>query len=124
MQNYGVLLMYVVLIFGFIYFMSIRPQQKQQRARQAMLSSLRTKDKVLTVGGIYGKINKVKDNSVTLQIAEKVEIEVAKSGIASVENRKIEDEDPKAKKANKVKEEDSKAKNEAGETNNTVEESK
>jgi preprotein translocase subunit YajC len=67
----------------------IRPQQKQQKQRQAMLSSLRVRDKVITGGGIYGKILKVKDESVIMQIADKVEVEVAKSGIISVENRDV-----------------------------------
>jgi preprotein translocase subunit YajC len=83
------LISYCVIIFGVMYFLMIRPQQKQQKLRQAMLSSLRVRDKVITSGGIYGKINKVKDNSVMLQIADKVEIEVAKSGILSVENRDV-----------------------------------
>jgi len=67
----------------------IRPQQKQAKQRQALLSSLRVRDRVITAGGVYGKITKVKDNSVMLLIAEKVEVEVAKSGITSVENRDV-----------------------------------
>jgi len=68
----------------------IRPQQKQAKKRAALMSSLRTRDKVITTGGIYGKITKVKEDSVMLEIADKVEIEMAKSGIVSVENREIE----------------------------------
>jgi preprotein translocase subunit YajC len=97
MGNYT-LIGYFVVLLGIMYFLTIRPQQKQHRVRQAMLSSLRVKDKVVTAGGIYGKITKVKEDSVLVQIAEKVEVEVAKSGIASVENRKVENEDPKGKK--------------------------
>jgi preprotein translocase subunit YajC len=78
-----------VIIFGTVYFLMIRPQQKQQKQRQAMLNSLRVRDKVITAGGLYGKITKVKDTSVIMQIADKVEVEVAKSGIISVENRDV-----------------------------------
>lgn len=92
------LVLYIAVFFGIMYFLMIRPQQKQQKARQNLLSNLRVKDKVITSGGIYGKIIKVKEDSVLLQIAEKVEVEVAKSGITSVENRKVEDEEPKNKK--------------------------
>ena len=93
---------YFVVFFGIMYFLMIRPQQKQQKQRQAMLSSIRIRDKVITSGGIYGKIIKVKDTSVIVQIAEKVEVEVAKSGIVSIENREVTVE--KDKKSNdKVK---------------------
>jgi preprotein translocase, YajC subunit len=85
-----------------MYFLMIRPQQKQAKQRQTLLSSLKVKDKVITAGGIYGKITKVKDNSVMLLIADKVEIEVAKSGVTSVENRDINaDKDKKTDKGDK-----------------------
>ncbi|HWQ73186.1 MAG TPA: preprotein translocase subunit YajC [Desulfitobacteriaceae bacterium] len=80
---------YCVIIFGTMYFLMIRPQQKQQKQRQAMINSLRVRDKVITSGGLYGKITKVKDTSVLMQIADKVEVEVDKSGIISVQNRDI-----------------------------------
>lgn len=83
------LVLYFVVFFGIMYFLMIRPQQKQAKQRQALLSSLRVKDKVITAGGIYGKITKVKEKSVMVQIADKIEIEVAKSGITSVENRDV-----------------------------------
>ncbi|MDP4126902.1 MAG: preprotein translocase subunit YajC [Bacillota bacterium] len=86
------LVLYFVVFFAIMYFLMIRPQQKQAKQRQALLSSLRVKDRVITAGGIYGKITKVKDNSVMLLIADKVEIEVAKSGVTSVENRDINDD--------------------------------
>lgn len=93
---------YCVIIFGTMYFLMIRPQQKQQKLRQAMINSLRVRDKVITTGGIYGKITKVKDNSVIMQIADKVEVEVAKTGIISVENRDVTAETNK-KSNDKVK---------------------
>lgn len=83
------LVLYFVVFFGIMYFLMIRPQQKQAKKRQALLSSIRVKDQVITAGGIYGKIIKVKDSSVILEIADKVEIEMAKSAITSVENRDI-----------------------------------
>lgn len=68
----------------------IRPQQKQAKKRQALLSGIKARDQIITAGGLYGKITKVKDNSVMILIADKVEVEVAKSGIVSVENRDID----------------------------------
>ncbi|AET66603.1 preprotein translocase, YajC subunit [Desulfosporosinus orientis DSM 765] len=89
-QSTLTLVLYFVVFFGIMYFLLIRPQQKQAKKRQALISSLRTRDQVITTGGIYGKITKVKEDSVIVQVAEKVEIEFAKSAIASVENRDIE----------------------------------
>lgn len=89
-QSTLTLVLYFGVFFAIMYFLMIRPQQKQAKKRQAMMSGLHSKDKVITTGGIYGKITKVKDDTVILQIADKVEIELAKSGIASVENRDID----------------------------------
>ena len=89
-QSTLTLVLYFAVFFGIMYFLMIRPQQKQAKKRQAMMSSLRPRDQVITTGGIYGKISKVKDDSVILQIADKVEVEIAKSGIVSIENREID----------------------------------
>ena len=83
------LVLYFVVFIPFIYFIMIRPQQKQAKARKALLSGIKTRDMIITAGGLYGKITKVKDNSVLMTIADNVEVEVAKSGIVSVENRDI-----------------------------------
>jgi preprotein translocase subunit YajC len=75
-----------VLIFGIFYLLVIRPQQKKQRQlqqeREALLGALKPGDKVVTNGGIYGTIVAVRDNTVTLRIADKVSIEVLRSAIA------------------------------------------
>ena len=101
------LILYFVVFFGIMYFLMIRPQQKQAKQRQALLSSIRVKDLVITAGGIYGKITKVKDKSIILQIADKVEVEVSKTGILSVENRDIvADKDNKKDKEVKLSKEE------------------
>ena len=108
------LVLYFVVFFGIMYFLMIRPQQKQAKQRKALLSSLRAKDRVITAGGIYGKITKVKDNSVILLIADKVEVEVAKSGIMSVENRDIVvEKDKKNDKGVKLDKEEAEVKSES-----------
>ncbi|MGI6119192.1 MAG: preprotein translocase subunit YajC [Desulfosporosinus sp.] len=84
------ILLYFVAFFGVMYFALIRPQQKQAKKRQALIDSIRTRDQIITAGGIYGKVTKVKEDSVILLIADNVEIELAKSGIISVENREID----------------------------------
>ncbi|NLJ74629.1 MAG: preprotein translocase subunit YajC [Firmicutes bacterium] len=67
-----------------VYFMIIRPQQKQQKERQELLDSLKKGDRVVTIGGIYGELTNLKEDYVTLKIADKVEVQIARSGIGNV----------------------------------------
>lgn len=75
----------LILIFGIMYFLLIRPQQKKVKEHQAMVAAVRRGDMVVTQGGIIGKIAKVKDdNEVEIEVAEGVKIRVVKSTIAQV----------------------------------------
>ena len=62
------LVLYLVVFIPIIYLLMIRPQQKQAKKRQALLNSIHVRDQIITAGGLYGKITKVKDNSVILLI--------------------------------------------------------
>ncbi|MEL1135089.1 preprotein translocase subunit YajC [Desulfitobacterium sp. THU1] len=101
------LLLYMAVFFAIMYFFMIRPQQKQQKQRQAMLASLKVNDKIITAGGIHGKIKKIKEDSVMILIADKVEVELNKSGVVTVVNREIVVEKGKlfGKKDNEKKDE-------------------
>jgi preprotein translocase subunit YajC len=89
------LLVPMVLIFGIFYFLIIRPQQKKQRhaqtERDEMLSSLKSNDKVITSGGIYGTIIAVRENTVQLKIAQGVSIEVSRSAIAGPQSSEVKE---------------------------------
>ena len=75
-----------VLIFGIFYFLLILPQQRQRRKVQDMLANLKTGDRVITNGGIYGTIVGFRDSSVVqLQVASQLKIDVARSAIASLQ---------------------------------------
>ncbi len=75
-----------ILIFGIFYFLVILPQQKQRKKTQEMLDGLKTGDKVVTSGGLYGTIVGFRDLGVVqLQIASQVKVEVAKSAITGLE---------------------------------------
>ena len=74
----------MILVFVVFWFFLIRPQQKQQKARASMLSQLKTGDKVVTIGGIHGTITDIKDDKVTLRIADKVEIKAEKYAVDKV----------------------------------------
>ncbi len=73
----------IILIMGIFYFLIFRPQQKRYKNHATMLSALKKGDKVVTAGGIIGKISKVDEDVVHVQIADTVTIQVAKSTIAS-----------------------------------------
>jgi preprotein translocase subunit YajC len=70
-----------ILIF---YFLILRPQQRRQRDHAKMLEGLKTGDRVLTSGGVYGTVVSVKDDIVNLRIGDNVRIEVAKSAVTSI----------------------------------------
>ncbi|NLY10597.1 MAG: preprotein translocase subunit YajC [Firmicutes bacterium] len=72
------------IMFLVFYFFLLRPQQQQEKKRQEMLGSLKKGNKVVTLGGIHGEITAIKDDVVTLKVAENVEIKITRSGIASV----------------------------------------
>jgi preprotein translocase subunit YajC len=75
----------LILIFGIMYFLLIRPQQKKLKDHQAMVSSLRRGDQVVTQGGIVGKVVKVKDDGeLEVEIAEGIKVRVIQSTIATV----------------------------------------
>jgi preprotein translocase subunit YajC len=72
-----------ILIFVVIWFFMMRPQAKKQKETQKMLSELKPHDKIVTIGGIYGEVDSVKDNIVVVKIGKDIKIEVKKSAIAS-----------------------------------------
>ena len=74
----------ILLMLVIFYFLLYRPQKKQQKQRNELLNSLKKGQKAVTIGGIYGEITSVSEDFVTLQIAEKTEIKLTRSGIARV----------------------------------------
>jgi preprotein translocase subunit YajC len=86
------ILFIIVIAFLLIWLIVVRPQKKRQNAQQQLANELRIGDEVLTAGGIYGTISAVADDEVTVQIAPKTEVRVARRAIASV-NREPEEEE-------------------------------
>jgi len=70
-----------ILIFVIFYFLLIRPQQKKAKEQTKFLDALKAGDEIVTSGGIFGKIVKVDTNSVILEIADKVKINVVKANL-------------------------------------------
>ena len=77
----------LALMFGIMYFMVIMPQQRQRKKTQAMLSALKTGDKIVTGSGIYGTISGIDGEAVILKISSEpqVKIRIARAAIAQVE---------------------------------------
>ena len=84
-----------ILIFAIFYMLIIRPQQKRQKQaqteRERMLSSLKPGDKIVTSGGIFGTIVSVRENTVRLNIAQSVSIELQRSAIAGPQTVETKD---------------------------------
>ncbi len=74
----------LILMFVVMYFLMIRPQQKRQRELKAMMDALTKGDEVVTAGGIVGRVNRVTDSYVTLEVATGLEITVQKNSVTTL----------------------------------------
>ena len=75
----------MVAIFAIFYFLLIMPQQRRQKKWQAMLSQVKSGDKVITSGGLTGSVMSVKDDTVVLRVPpDNIKIEVARSSIVTL----------------------------------------
>jgi preprotein translocase subunit YajC len=92
------------LIIGIFYFLIIRPQNKKQKETQRMLSALKKGDKVVTIGGIHGVIQSVKEGSVIVRVDENTRMEFSRSAISNVvsegKGEKIEEKKAEAGDSN------------------------
>jgi len=89
----------MVIMFAIIYFLMIRPEQKKQKARQNMIKNVKKGDKVVTLGGIYGVVNNIKENTVMVKVTDSTVLELTKSAISSVlSDEDIGESDQKEKK--------------------------
>jgi preprotein translocase subunit YajC len=73
-----------VLVFAIMYFLMIRPQQRKVKEHRAMVEGLRRGDQVVTSGGLIGKVTKVADSEVEVELAPNVKVRVVRSTISQV----------------------------------------
>jgi preprotein translocase subunit YajC len=83
----------IIPIVAIFYFLIIRPQSKKQKETQKMLQALKKGDRIVTIGGIHGVIQSVREGSVILKVDENCKIEFTRSAIATVE-AVAKDKDP------------------------------
>ena len=77
-------LVMIMLMFGVLYFLMIRPQMKRAKEHKSMLDALQKGDEVVTSGGVLGRITKIGDNYVTVEVANGVEVQVQRPAIQLV----------------------------------------
>ena len=76
-----------LLVLGIFYFVILLPMKKRQQKVQAFLAALKVDDRVITSGGIYGTISKLADDTVQLQIANNVRIQVSRAAIVGYQGQ-------------------------------------
>lgn len=77
----------IALVFAIFYFIIVLPTKRKQKKLQEFLDALKVGDRVVTSGGIYGSVTKVNGNTVHLQIADKVRIELSKNAIVGYQGQ-------------------------------------
>ncbi|MBE6459617.1 MAG: preprotein translocase subunit YajC [Alphaproteobacteria bacterium] len=78
------MVLYLIIVFGIIYFLMVRPNKKRMAEYQKMLDALKVGNRVMAAG-IYGTIKKINDKTIEMEVAKGVVIEVNKNAVASVE---------------------------------------
>ena len=74
----------LILMFVIFYFLLIRPQQKKNKLQREMIANLKKGDRVITSGGIHGRITSVDDSTVTVEIADRVRVKVVRANVAAL----------------------------------------
>ena len=74
----------IVLMFGVLYFLMIRPQMKRAKEHKAMVETLQKGDEIISAGGMLGRVSKLNENYVTLEIANSVEVQIQRSAVQVV----------------------------------------
>ena len=76
-----------VIVLGIFYFIILMPMRKKQQKVAQFLDGLKVGDRVITTGGIYGQVTRLGEQSIQLQIADKIRIEVAKASVGGLQGQ-------------------------------------
>jgi len=93
MSGSGLILIYIILFIGVFYFLAVRPQRRQRRAHQEMLSMIKKGDEVVTIGGIFGVVKELREDYVVLEIAHRTKVRFLKRAISSIVSEEEEEEE-------------------------------
>ena len=86
----------LIAIIAIFYFLILRPQRKKQQETQKMLTALKKGDRVVTIGGVHGIIQSVKETTLIVKVDENVKLEFNRSAIASVSSQAREEREEKS----------------------------
>ena len=84
MQSTLMSMLPLLLMFAVLYFVMIRPQMKKQKEHRAMIEALAKGDEVVTAGGLLGKVSKIGDSHIGLEVASGVEVQLQRSAVVQV----------------------------------------
>ena len=84
----------IIIAFGFLYFVLVRPQKRRQLQQQRMLADVKVGDEIVTAGGLYGEIRDVREDEVLVRIAPELDVRVARRAIAGVIDSETEESVP------------------------------
>ena len=87
----------LVAIIAIFYLLILRPQRKKQQETQKMLSALKKGDRVITIGGIHGVVQSIKDSTVIVKVDENTKLEFNRAAISSVSSRDDRDDSDEKK---------------------------
>lgn len=83
-SNIGLLAIYVIGFIAIFYFLAVRPQQKQRKAHEQLIRSVKPGDRIVTIGGIFGTVKRVEEGFIVLQVDKGVNIRLARRAIAEI----------------------------------------
>lgn len=87
----------IVLMFVIFYFLLIRPQQKKAKEHREMISQVRKGDRIVTSGGLHGRITAVSDSTLTVEIADRVRVKIDRGNVSKVAQSSSPSQDKKKK---------------------------
>jgi preprotein translocase subunit YajC len=74
----------LVLMFAIFYFLLIRPQQKRSKEHRVMLANLKKDDRIVTSGGLHGRVTGLDETTLTVEIADKVRVKISRGNVAAI----------------------------------------
>ncbi|MDH3356030.1 MAG: preprotein translocase subunit YajC [Desulfobacteraceae bacterium] len=87
----------IILMFVIFYFLLIRPQQKKAKEHKEMISQVRKGDRIVTSGGLHGRVTAVGDTTLTVEIADRVRVKIARGNLSQVVKSSSPSQDNKKK---------------------------
>jgi preprotein translocase subunit YajC len=89
----AIIFVYIILFVGVFYFLAVRPQRRQRRSHQEMLSMLKKGDEVVTIGGMYGTIKELREDYVVIEVANRTRVKFLKRAISQIVSEEEEEEE-------------------------------